>query len=383
MPVTQVHRGLGDFELNLVGSGTAPATPCAILDLITPFSAIVITPTWMGPAGTVGSAGLLAAASWSGIVLGRANSRRTWTGHSPAVLLGDPDGKGKLFYSTTSPTRTIANYVTNEIIGGGHGNGITAGTITSSATTYTVRIKAGSTPRQLLDYLCDRATVEWRINPDFTLDINAKATLFPTATTPTLIVRRDTGGRDFNLTGWSTNVDVSTDWEDYTTHVEVEPTSGSNGTADISPATGYYAPDGTRVEMDRYITSTKATSTSAANGIASAQLARFTQPRHEIKLDPLVYDLGRDVHVGDTIWVEDIPNGLYDPANEVMYRGQVCHPTTARVMAATWKIQQGMGVYLRGSDSSNTITDLTPYVEWESGPVEVEVNAVRRTTRVF
>ena len=52
-------------------------------------------------------------------------------------------------------------------------------------------------------------------------------------------------------------------------------------------------------------------------------------------------------------------------------------------MAATWKIQQGMGVYLRASDSANTITDLTPYVEWEEGPVEVEVNAVRRTTRVF
>ncbi len=383
MPVTQVHRGLGDFELNLAGDDRGAVTPNSILNLITPFSAIVVTPVWMGPAGTVSSSDLLDAATWSGIVLGRSNERRTWTGHSPAVLLGDPDGKAKLFYSTTSPTRTVANFVTNEIIGGGHGNGITAGSITASGTTYTVQIKAGSTPRQLLDYICDRSSMEWRINPDFTLDINTKATLFPTATTPTLIVRRDVGGRDFNITGWQAALEVATDWEDYTTHVEVEPTSGSNGTADISPATSYYAPDGTLIEMDRYITSTKATTTGAANGIASAQLARFTQPRHEIKLDPLVYDLAADVQVGDTIWVEDIPNGLYDTGNEVLYRGQVCHPTSARVVAATWKIQQGMGVYLRASDSANTVTDLTPYVAWETGPVEVEVNAVRRTTRVF
>ena len=382
MPVTEVHEGLGSFELNLVRANPddgIAGTPTEILDLITPFSAIVITPTWLGPADTVADADLLAKASYSGIVTARENTRSTWKGWSPAGLLGDPDGKGVLFLTTTSPTRTVASYVTTDILGSGRGNGITSGTVTSSATTYTSQIKAGTTPRALLNYIADRAGMEWRVNPDFTLDVDTRANLWDTTSTPTLIVRRDHGGRDFNVTGWAADIDVKTDWDDYTTYVEVEPTSGSNGSASLSPATSYYAPDGTRIEWYRYITSTRATTTAAASAIAAAQLGRFDEPRHEITLDPDVYDIARDVKVGDTIYVEDIPNGLYDTANSVPYRGEVCHPTTSRVVGVTWKIRQGMGVYLRASDSVNTVYDLTPYVEWEDGPAEVEVNATRRT----
>lgn len=378
MPVQEVHEGLGSVTINLKRStkGTA-GTPHATLEQITPFSAIIITPTYQGPAGTLAAADLLAVASYSGILTARTDQRCSWSGSGPAMLLGDPDGKGKLFTSTTSPTRTVANFVTNEIIGGGRGNGITAGTITASATTYTVQIKAGSNARQLLDYLCDRAGMQWRIKPDFTLDINTQATLWPTTTTPTLIVRKGTGGRDLNVTGWNADLDVKTDWDDYTTAVYVEPTAGSNGSATIT--TTYYAPDGTLIDMERYVVSTKATSTAAANGVASAQLGRFDEPRHEITLDPNVYDIANDVRVGDTIMVYDVANGLYDTTREQPYRGEVIHPTTARVVGMTWPIRQGMGVYLRGSDSANTITDLTPFVEWESGSAEVEVNATRRT----
>lgn len=380
MPVTEVHEGLGNFTLNLLQDPAGgQITPTAILDLITPFSAIVITPTWQGPAGTITSAQLLANASYSGIVTARSNNRCTWTGWAPAGLLGDPDGKAVLFATTTSPTRTVANFVSNDILGSGRGNGITAGTITSSASTYTTQIKAGTTPRGLLNYICDRAGMQWRINPDFTLDVNTGATLWPTITTPTLIVRKGGGGRDVNVTGWDAAVDVETDWDDYTTYVEVEPTAGANGTASLSPATSYYAPDGTLIEWHRYIKSNRATTAGSANAIAASQLGRFDEPRHQITLDPAVYDLARDVTVGDSIWIQDIPNGLYDLDNEVQYRGELCHPTTGRVVGTTWRIIQGMGVYLRASDSANTITDLTPYVKWETGPAEVEINATRRT----
>lgn len=381
MPVQEVHEGLGSVTVNLKranpAKGTA-GTPHSILELITPFSAIVITPTHQGPAGTISAANLLALASYSGILTARENERCTWTGYGPAMLLGDADGKGAIFLTTTTPTRTIANYVANEILGGSHGNGITTGSVTASASTYTAQVKAGTTPRALLDYLCDRAGMQWRINPDFTLDINTAANLWPTTTTPTLIVRKGAGGRDLNITGWNAALDVATDWDDWTTYVEVEPTAGANGTATIG-TNPYYAPDGTLVTWRRYIVSTKATSAGAANGIAAAQLGRFDEPRHEITLDPDVYDIANDVAVGDTIMVYDVANGLYDLTNEQQYRGELIHPTTARVAAMTWPIRQGMGVYLRGSDSANTITDLTPYVEWETGSAEVEVNVTRRT----
>ena len=383
MPYTQVHRGLGSFTLDLKRGAASAATPHEVLELVTPFSAVVFTPTYQGPAGTLTSSTLLANASFSGIVLSRGNERCTLEGQGPAVLLGDSDGKGVTF--TNPPgnyTGDIGDWVTNKVIGSGRGNGVSEGTVSADATSLTAQINPGDTPRKVLDFACDRLGFEWRVNPDFTLDVNTKATLFPTTTTPTAVVRRGASGRDFNITGLRGEVSVGSSWEDYTTEVWVKATTGAMGSASLSPSTSYYAPDGTRVEWVRYIDSNKAANSSSASAIASAQLGRFDDARHEITLDTDLYHVDDDVRPGDTLWVFDPPNGLYDLTNQVTFRGQTIFPTSLRVMGLTTPIRQGMGCYLRVSDAAGTIVDLTPYVAYEDGNAEIEVGATRRTVVV-
>ncbi len=380
MGFTEVHRGLGSFTLNLKQG----STPHDILDAITPFSAVVVTPTHQGPVGNLAASTLLGLASWAGIVQARSNERCTLEGQGPAVLLGDSDGKAGFVSSAGrfDVSKTVADFVAERVIAGGRGNGITTNSVTSSGTTYKVLINPGDTPRKLLDYICDRAGMEWRVNPDFTLDVNTKATLFPTVTTPTTVVRRGAAGRDLNITGLPGRLSVESSWEDYTTTVKVNDNSTTNGSATLSPATTYYNPAGAAVEWQRYITSDKVTTTAGADAIAAAQLGRFDDARHDIRLDTDLYDLSRDVKPGDTLWVFDPPNGLYNLANQVTFRGETIYPTTIRAKATTQPFRQGLGVYLRASDSAGTLYDLTPYVSWESGAAEVEVGAVRRTVVV-
>lgn len=380
MAFTQVHRGLGAFTLTLKpGAG---GTPNSVLDQISPFSAVVVTPTWQGPEGNLSSSSLLGVAQWSGIVQKRADERCTLEGQGPAVLLGDSDGKGVTY--TNPPwdytSKTVAEWVSNKVLGSGRGNGVTSGTVTSSSSTYTGQINPGDTPRKLLDYVCDRSGMEWRVNPDFTLDVNTKATLFPTVSEPVSVVRRGASGRDLSLRGLPGQLSVESSWEDYTTAVWVKATTGAMGSASVS--TPFYAPDGTLVEWVRYIDSNKASSSGAAGDVASAQLGRFDDARHEIRLDLDLYNVGDEVGAGDTLWVFDPPNGLYDLSNQVTFRGETIFPTTLRCYATTTPFRRGMGVYLRRSDAAGTIVDLTPYVVWEDGPGEIEVGAVRRTVVV-
>lgn len=381
MPYTQVHRGLGSFTVPLKrGHGTGGATPHTVLEQITPFSAVVVTPTYLGAAGTLDSATLLGKASFSGIVQARGDNRCTLEGQGPAVLLGDSDGKGATFTNPPfTATLTVANWVATYVTDWYRGNGVTTNSVSSSGTTYTGQVNPGDTPRKVLDFVCDRSGMEWTIDPSFRLSVDTRANLFPTTSAPTAVVRRGEGGRDFAVTGLRGDVSVHSSWEDYTTKVVVKATSGAQGSASLSPATSYYGPGGATVKWVRYIESTKATAAGAADAIASAQLGRFDDARHELKLDTDLYHIDDDVSVGDTLWVFDPPAGLYDTSNQVYYRGRVIFPTSLRVMAMTTPLRRGMGVYLRRSDAGGTVVDLTPFVEWESGSAEVEVGAVRRT----
>lgn len=380
MSFTQVHRGLGAFTLNLKpGAG---GTPNYVLDQITPFSAVVVTPTWQGPEGNLSSSSLLSVAQWSGIVQKRSNERCTLEGQGPAVLLGDADGKGVTF--TNPPfdytSKTVAEWVANRVVGSGRGNGITTNSVTASATTYSGQINPGDTPRKLLDYICDRASMEWRVNPDFTLDVDTKANLFPTVTTPTTVVRRGSSGRDLSLRGLPGRVSVESSWEDFTTDVYVKATTGAMG-SDTSTST-FYGPGGSPVVWARYVDSNKANTSGAADAIAASQRGRFSSARHDIRMDLDLYNVGDEVAPGDTLWVFDPPSGLYDLSNQVIFRGETVYPTTLRCHATTTPFRRGMGCYLRRSDAAGTVVDLTPFVVWEDGPGEIEVGAVRRTVVV-
>jgi hypothetical protein len=103
----------------------------------------------------------------------------------------------------------------------------------------------------------------------------------------------------------------------------------------------------------------------------------------EVKADVNVYDAGRYFSVGDTVYVWDQQLRLSDNAHEVNYRGEPAHPKKLRVQRMEVPIRDGMGVYLRYWDGAAfDYVDLSRYVDYEEGPVRVDLGTKSRFRRV-
>ena len=89
------------------------------------------------------------------------------------------------------------------------------------------------------------------------------------------------------------------------------------------------------------------------------------------------YDVGHLSPVGSRIWLY-APPVVMDAANPLQFRGRVCYPVAVRLMGLTWPITRGMGVYLRTNKGAVVWHDLTNYVAWESGDVQLEVDSMPR-----
>lgn len=355
----------GDWSLGLLDS-----TPPSILDALdlgsNAFGHVIVTPTHVST-DAVSGATLLSLSRYTGILRER-RSKYELGGPGLAAWLGDEDGKGDVLESAlTKAAGTFVQWVTDL-----RPDSLTAGTYTAIAGTLNHSFNQISR-REALDYVCDYFGGEWKIDPTGTLHAGPTSALFVTA--PQVVVQRRSGGKDLNVTGIAGTVDVARDMEDYTTRVLLIGSAGT-GSADISPTTAFKDLNGNDVVFTRIVESTE-TGAGNENTVAQAQLNRFSDQRREITLSSDAYDLGEDVSVGDAIWVWDPEQGLMDEGNEVQYRGQTIYPLEIRVKGRTWPVRQGMGVYFRAPDAA--VTDLTNWIQWESGATTVEVGATPRT----
>ena len=113
----------------------------------------------------------------------------------------------------------------------------------------------------------------------------------------------------------------------------------------------------------------------AASGIATQLVSTVNRAYRTIEVTSDDYLVTSVVPCGGSVWVHDVDNGLVDTSNQVLFGGGVIHPVSARVVATTFPIEKGAGVYLRAHDGTNvTYTDLTDYVVWESPGVRMEVS---------
>lgn len=369
MSVTERLMLPAEWSLSLQSS-----TPQQILEAIDPetatFGHVLITPTRIDDLD-IDPADLLSLSRYTGVYRSRP-SHFEIGGPGLAMWLGDEDGKGDVVGGTYSANQSFVAWVTAINYAA-----LTAGTYTAIAGPGNLDYDAIDVDRRtLLNYVCDFYTAEWRITPAGVLDAGPVANLF--VTTPTAVVQRRSGGRDLNVTGIKATLNLSRDFEDYTTDVRLNGAS-TTGTATIG-ASPYLDLLGNPVIMRRIIDSTE-TVPAHVTAVAQAQLNRFSDPRKEITLSTDIYDLGSDIAVGDAIYVYDPELGLVDTGNEVQYRGETIHPLEIRCLGMTWPVQQGMGVYFRAPDAPGTITDLTDYVVWETGASTIEVGALPRPSR--
>lgn len=353
----------------------SPDTPRALLDKLTPFTChIVITPAEIDIGST--DAVFLAAARYVGPIRRIGKNRLSPGGPGNSMWLSDPDGKGELLTSALSAgTPTLSGWISALLP-----SSLTPGTITSPGGTFSNTYQ-WVTKRQAIDSVCRAFGVEWRVNNDFTFDAGTVDDLYRSVAdgdTPAAIVARGFGGRDPQIVGIRSDVQVDIDWDDYVSLVYVI----GQGSGFVGGITAFRKPTGATFSWGRVVEDPTAPPGSLNNVAAAvfAQLPTATAGRREVTVSTDLFDVSGDVTLGDDVWVWDPENGIVDTSNQVTYQGQLISPVAMRLIGVGWPVRRGMGVYLREQNASFTPTyyNLTPYVEFDESAATLELGAASR-----
>lgn len=343
-------------------------TPKSVLDRlnwqVTPtagFGHVCIFPTRVNPK-LYSTAQLLALARYTG-VLREWTDARSIAGPGPAFWLGDENAAGDLLETAVGySASTLSTWV-----GGLRPSSLNAGSVAgigSHTGTY-----QWVTRRAALDAVCAAIGAEWRVTAALALDANTAANLWPDTD---VVITRRAESRDIVITGLrTTDITAGIDLVDYTTKVR---TSSKNGIGTASAATSFLDINGNAVKLIRYVETPEAED---ANAAASAMLSSILSARKNVRLSSDVYDIRRDLEPGQWVYVYDPEIGLVDSTYKVTYAGQHITPARLRVHGITWPVREGMGVAFR--DGNGNWTDLTDWVEWESGDVSLDVGGYART----
>jgi hypothetical protein len=385
MTVTQRLMKPGRFHVELRDDyPDSIAAACALFDHI------VITPTPIDPSlvsttrresSGVGDSVFLAASIYTGVITSKP-SRRILEGCDLSFWLGTDQGLGALMGANyTISTGELGGWV-GLILAGAV---LTAGTITNGSYGSIEYPYNWVTRRELLDQICRIAGAEWRVNPNGTVDAAEPATLWTSPTQNSgIVITRHAEGMDGSLRGLEGSLMVpASDVEGYTTKVyAVGPNiSGSAEPFDYANAslsTPFVDLNNNPVVMERAIDVGQGVSHAELQGLANATLNLNGSVRREISLGSNTYNVTRFIRPGDSAFVWDHAAELSDPANTIMYRGELINPMLLRVRALTWPVEKGLGVYLRKSGSPPSYLDLSPYLNWESEDVQWEVGAESR-----
>lgn len=371
--MSQVYQRLmsdGDWEINL-----RPDCPRAILDKLVPFTChVVVTPGEI--AATSDDNTMVGAARFMGPVRRIGRNRLSPGGPGLSMWLSDPDGKGDILTAAVSQTAaSLSTWITALLP-----TALDPGTVTSPGGTFSNTYQWVSR-RDAVNSVCRAFGVEWRINPDTTLDVGTVANLYRSVAAgeiPAAVVARGFGGRDAQIVGIRADVQTDIDWEDYVSQVTVI----GNGTGSAGGASPFRRPGGSLFTWTRLVQDPAAPA-GTLNTVASsvkALLPTDQAGRREVRVSTDLFDVAGDVVLGDDVWVWDPENGIVDTTNQVHYQGQLIYPTAMRLLGIRWPVRRGMGVYLRIQNSSFTPTyeNLTPYVEFSEGSSELELGAASR-----
>lgn len=371
MAVTETYRALGSWSIQL-----RPNTPRTVLDALTYFGHVAVSAGRDNP--KVAGDSLLASARYVGVLRGVTNDANghQLSGAGMAFWLGDEDNKGSVIENlVTLTSSTFTNAVRSLLPSSGS---VTEGTLHSVTGTYTGTHQYQS-PRQAIDYVCQTMGAAWRMNGNGTLDAGLASDLF--VTTPVAAVTSRSSGVDMSVRGLPGAAALAEDVQDFTTRVVLlaQGAQGSTatGSADISGGLNPYKDiHGNTVKLTRLVSES---STDQGNATARAQLAlnQFTSPRDAVTLNSTTHDIRGDVAIGDYVWVFDPDAGLFNLNNEVVFRGERINPLKLQVTALSWPVEAGMGVAYR--DPTGAWVDLTDYVVFESGQVNITVGGYDRS----
>jgi|TARA_B100001094_G_C18195822_1_gene810800 hypothetical protein len=407
MAVTERHMGVGNFTVSF----SQEFTPTEIIESIKEWGHIVITPQEVD-VNTLSDADVLSTSRYTGIVLNRSLEEGVVdiSGQGLQLYLGDGQSKGMVIaesknvgkvrvYTNTTLAETLFNssvssgkpygILRNE---SGNSQAITQGVIYEPSGTY-IGQHFVQTALSALKEVAEFFSIEYRVNANGTIDAGPAANLFVGVNSdPSTIVVKTGYGEDpnfdgvvpqglrteFDATDWVSRVDFvgEVGYFDSATDVAGEANIGSNPYKDLH---------GNALSRSGLVQQPEI-AVSQLNSRAQLMLNELSRVKKVLNLDLEQYEVSGDMQVGDFIFAFDPDIGFIDSSvdataesrdlYEVTFRGQIITPVKVRVVGLTFPIANGMGVYFRDKDGN--YTDLTQYVQFESGAAQVELGDVIR-----
>lgn len=395
------------------------------------FDTVCITPARIRDSGLTRST-VLSKAVFSGLVAeaecGSVQEPWSLSGPSLVAWLGNADNPsiGPTGF-TSAGSVSLASFLAS-LFGGGTpaGKYVNGLQLYSAATCDTNSITdaaaLGETARELIDRWCRQTTnpTEWWVRPDGQAHFAIQGNSAIFTQTPTVLFGRDiesgtyggyncyrigTGQVRYSSQDYANAVILydgasSTEQTINSTYGTFDPsvqmmTTGSiaSDTTDGGNLSAYYRADGGTYEalfLLEYRHKNGAGATRIINEDWRTRTITVDAPGLPAVLKPgdFCYFYDPDTYATDTI-----------ASNEVTINGRLMHPVAVRVASMDWPILPGMGVYLISNGSGDaldgsgayndfdTVTDLSDYVLYDSGPARVDFNtnppSVRKATHTF
>ena len=413
MAVTEKLMGSGNFSVSF----TQEYTPTAIIEAIKEWGHIVITPQAVDVT-SLSDADILSAATYTGIILNRTLEEGivSVNGQGLELYLGDGKGKGMVIAESNNVGKirtytdvTLAEALFNSTVQTGKPFGImrdetgalqaiTQGSIYQPQSGGSNLLYSGQhfveTALSALKFICEITNAEYRVNPNGTIDAGPSGDLFVGVGTnePTSVVVKSAYGEDpeyegvtpqglrseFDATDFVTRVDFTGEVGYFDTATDVA------GEANLSsiPYKDLHGNDLKRVGLVQEPDVPEA----SLNTRAQTMLNELSRVKKILNLDLTQYEVSGDMKVGDFVYAFDPDVGFVDTdadaaaesrdKYEVTFRGQTITPAKVRIVGLTFPIIDSMGVYFRDKDGN--YTDLTQYVNYESGATQVELGDTLR-----
>lgn len=365
MTVYERAQALGEWDIQLRGD-----TPKSIRDFIEPYSHVVVL---VGDvyANRLPDSAILAGALYTGVVLQVPGRDMTMSGAGLGWWLGDSNNQGAIMVgAVTTPGASLTDWVAAL-----KPLALASGTVTSPG-----GVIPGSyqwvTPRQALDGVCAGFGVEWRIRPNFALDVATAANLY--GSTPLAIAQRrsaTSGPASGTLRGLEAEITAESKYDEYASTVYVQGQGGRGGAGGASPfrdGQGFLA---TIIRVVDANNTAPGSETATATGLV-AQYASVSGQR-SVKVAVRRFAVTTILKAGGYLYLYDPEFGLYTVGGSPLrHDGSAVFPATTRAIGIRWPVERGMSVLVRYWDDATSgfrYANLTPYVEWETGTADLEV----------
>jgi hypothetical protein len=366
--VYERHMAQGAWDLKLRDD-----TPKSIRDFIEPYSHVVIL---VGDvyANRLPDSAILDGALYTGVVLQPPGRDMTVSGAGLGWWLGDSNGQGAILTSlVTSPLTgsPLSDWVTAF-----KPASLAAGTVTSPGGNV-----AGAyqwvTRRQALDGICAAFGVEWRIRPNFKLDVATFANLF--GSTPSVIAQRrsaSSGSASGTLVGLDAEINGESSYDEWANTIYLQGRDGPFGAAGGSGP--FRDGQGNLATIIRMVDAPNVTP-GTETAVATSLVAQYSTVSGQRKVDAKVnrFAITTVLKPGAQIYLYDPEFGLSEVgASPLRHNGSAVFAPKPRAFGIRWPVQRGMSILVRYWDDAGAAfryANLTPYVEFETGTADLEI----------